>query len=105
MKLFDEKDLIDLFNGDLAIGSKRTDFGTICEDCRKVSQGNVGLRQAYFYVDKAAGLQRTVRWTCGGGRKTVYEYPTKCYPYCYYHCQQRGLLPYQEKGDAVGKQS
>lgn len=87
----------DLFDGKHALGSKREDFGTICKDCRKVEDGNVGLRQAYFYVDKSEGTVEFTRWKCGGGKEVVRQYPTKCYDYCYWHCKERGLLPYQSE--------
>lgn len=106
VKLFNEQDLIDLFAGNLAIGSKRTDFGTICEDCRLPKNGNVGLRQAAFYTDRSEGCQTITRWMNGGGSKKVNVFPTKCYNYCYYHAKQRGLLPYQQtNGGEYGKQS
>lgn len=106
MRLFNEKDLIDLFNGEYTIGSKRGDFGTICKDCRSPYNGDIGLRQAYFHADKSEGLQTITRWMCGGGSKQVDIYPTVCYDYCYYHCKQRGLLPYQQaNGGKCGKQT
>ena len=86
----------------LSLGSRREDFGTICKDCLT---GSVGYRQAYFYPDKSEGTIKITRWKCGGGKKVVRVYPTKCFDYCYYHCKKRGLLPYQEKGAKIGKQS
>ena len=80
---------------DLALGSERWHFGTICKDCQLPRNGNVGLRQAYFYPDKSAGLQTITRWKCGGGKEVVHVYPTKCLDYCYYHAKKRGLLPWQ----------
>lgn len=87
------KNIKDIFDGDLALGSERWHFGAICKDC---AEGMIGYRQAYWRADKTKLITFT-RWKCGGGSEVVTQHPTIAYDYCYYHCKERGLLPWQQK--------
>ena len=80
------------------IGTFKEDFSKCCKDCMERDDvGNFTFIQCYWRVvpDSEPEWIETIE---DGKIRKSFQYPTETYDYCYWHCKERGLLPYQQKG-------
>ncbi len=80
------------------IGTLPTDYSNLCQDCLKPDHlGNFAYRQVYLRKVSNSKPAWVPTRLPGGAGILQSVYPVEQYKYCYYHCQQRDLLPYQDK--------